>query len=75
MTQEQDPTPYQEPDKDLGMPSEVLVFATVVIEESRKKFLEQADFLAMQELAFREKHLKENIKKLEFGQYFTKELF
>ena len=74
VTKEEDPTLDQEPVKDLAISSEVVVFATVVIEDSCKKVLEQADFIAIQELTFRENHLKENIKKLEFGQYSTKEL-
>ena len=43
------------------------MFATVVIKKLLKKVLEQAEFLAMQELAFREKHLKENIKNCSSG--------
>ena len=63
-----------EPVKDLGILPEVVVLATVVIEDSYKNKLEQADLLAVQELILRERHLKENIVKLELGQYFTKEL-
>ena len=50
------------------------MLATVVIEDSHKNKLEQADLIAVQELILRERHLNENIKELEFGQYFTKEL-
>ena len=64
----------EEPLKGLGNPAEVEVLATVVFEDSRKSKLEQGDLIAVQELIFRERHLKENIKKLEFGQYHTKEL-
>ena len=53
---------------------EVIVHSSVVIENSVKETLQQADLTALQNLIFREEHLKKNISRVEFGQYFTREI-
>jgi hypothetical protein len=55
-------------------PSEVIVYSSVVIDNSVKETLQQADLTAPQNIIFREKHLRKNISSVEFGQYFTIEL-
>ena len=55
-------------------PAIVIVHATAVIENSTGEKLTQVECDNLQSLVFREKHLKENIVKLEFGQNSTRNL-
>jgi hypothetical protein len=68
--------PHVEPCQDNAVlqPEETTVFATVVIENSKQEELYQTDLNSLQDLIFRENHLRENIAKLEFGQLYTRKL-
>ena len=65
--------PFIEKDKDSRSehPAVVVVFATAVIENSSTEMLSQSELKNLQDLVFRDNHLKAKNLKLEFGQYLT----
>ena len=48
-------------------PEEVPIYATVVFDRSPTNILTQSDSTFLEQIVFREEHLKQNISRLEFG--------
>ena len=49
------------------------VFATAVLDRSSSNVVTRSDLNFLEGLIFREQHLKENIRELEYGQHFSQE--
>ena len=58
----------------MKQPEVVIVHATAVIENSPGDILTQADAKNLQDLIFRDRHLEQNILKLEFGGQVSRNL-
>ena len=52
-------------------PEESLVFGVVSFDNSPNSSLLQADLKSLEGLIFRQNHMKENIRKLEYGKYYS----
>ena len=53
-------------------PEESLVFGVVSFNNSPNSSLSKSDLKSLEGLIFRQNHMKENILKLEYGEYFSK---
>ena len=71
---EEKPTNEQVKNTVAEHPASVVVFATAVIENSQEKSLSVPEMKNLKNLIFREKHLQDNILKLEYGQNFAREI-
>ena len=71
---EEKPTNEQVKNTVAEHPASVVVFATAVIENSQEKSLSVPEMKNLKNLIFREKHLQDNILKLECGQNFAREI-